>query len=208
MLTPVFITAAVEGITDEALLRRICDYAGAETASVYGRNGKQHLLNRISGYNNSARYRHWVALVDLNSDADCAVAILRNWLPTPATLMCFRIAVRKLEAWILSDAERIAHFLGVSPARIPVNPDLLVDPKATVVGLAQTSRRNEIRQDMVPRPGSGQRVGPAYASRIIEFVQNTGAGWRPEVAELNSDSLRRCVAAIRRLIAQPFPNSH
>ena len=122
--------------------------------------------------------------------------------------MCFRVAVRELEAWILSDSERVADFLGVSPGRVPANPDLLTDPKATMVGLAQASRRNDIRQDMVPRPGSGQRVGPAYASRIIEFVQDTGGGWRPDIAERNSDSLRRCVAAIRRLVTQPFPTAH
>lgn len=208
MLQPAFITAAVEGITDEAVLKRLCNYVGAQTARVYGKNGKQHILSRISGYNNSARYRHWAVLLDLDTDAACAAAILHAWLPTPSPLMCLRVAVRELEAWILSDAERVAQFLGVSQRRIPTNPDLLPDPKGTVVSLAQASRRSDIRDDMVPRPGSGQRVGPAYASRLIEFVQDIGTGWRPEVAEQNSDSLKRCVAAIRNLTAKPFPGAH
>ena len=42
---------------------------------------------------------------------------------------------------------------------------------------------------MVPRPGSGRLVGPAYASRLIEYAE---AHWRPEVAGQCTDSLRRC----------------
>lgn len=208
MLSSVFVTGAVEGITDEAVLRRICTYAGAKTGTVYGKSGKQHILTRISGYNNSARYRHWLVLLDLDMDADCAPAVLGSWLAAPAALMCLRIAVHELEAWILSDRERFAEFFSVSLVRVPLNPDLLPDPKAALVSLAQSSRKSDIRVDMVPRPGSGQAVGPAYASRVIEFVQDTNAGWRPEVAEQSSDSLRRCIAAIRHLAVQPFPSAH
>ncbi len=206
MSPPVFITAAVEGITDEAVLKRICQHVGVQTASVYGKTGKHSLLNRLTGYNNSARYRHWVILLDLDNDGNCAPDILPRWLPHPSPLMCLRVAVRKLEAWILSDAERIAQFLGISQAHIPPDPALLPNPKATLISLATRSRRSDIRDDLVPRPGSGQAVGPAYASRLIEFAYNRDSGWRPEVAETRSDSLRRCVAAIRHLVEVPFPN--
>jgi hypothetical protein len=36
-----------------------------------------------------------------------------------------------------------------------------------VVELARYSRRRDIREDMVPRPGSGRSVGAAYTSRLI-----------------------------------------
>jgi hypothetical protein len=68
------------------------------------------------------------------------------------------------------------------------------DPKRAMVEVAGHSRRREIRQDMVPRRGSGSSVGPAYTSRLIEFAQ---AHWRPETAARASDSLRRCLARLQ-----------
>jgi len=201
------LTAAVEGIVDEVALRRVCGYAGACIGIVYGRSGKSYVLSRLSGYNNSARFRHWVVLLDLDNDAVCAPAILQSWLPNPSQLMRLRVAVREVEAWIMADAERLASFLGVAVRDIPASPDGLTDPKLAVVTLARGSRRRAIRDDMVPKPGSGQSVGPAYASRMIEFLQDPDSGWRVDVASLNSESLRKCIAAIAGLASQGFPDA-
>jgi hypothetical protein len=35
---------------------------------------------------------------------------IADWLPQPAQLMCFRVAVRELESWLLADAEALAAF--------------------------------------------------------------------------------------------------
>ena len=51
---------------------------------------------------------------------------------------------------------------------------------------------------MVPRDGSGRSVGPAYASRMIEYVEGF---WRPEVAAHRADSLRRAIACVVRLVS-------
>jgi hypothetical protein len=118
--------------------------------------------------------------------------------------MSLRIAVRELEAWLLADPERISGYLGVSVAEIPTDPDSIPDPKHLIVELARKSRRRAIREDMVPIVGSGQPVGPAYTSRMIEFIQNAESGWRPDVAAHNSDSLQRCISAISRLVKEPF----
>jgi hypothetical protein len=56
--------------------------------------------------------------------------------------------------------------------------------------------RLDIREDMLPRRGSGRPIGPAYTSRMIEFVENN---WRPEVAARSSDSLRRCLVRLREI---------
>jgi hypothetical protein len=45
VLPSAFISAAVEGITDEALLRRICAYVGAQASAVYGKNGNTGNIN-------------------------------------------------------------------------------------------------------------------------------------------------------------------
>jgi hypothetical protein len=197
-IAPAYVNAAVEGIVDDAALRRIFNYVNVVPHAVYGRNGKQFLLSRMSGYNHSARFRKWVVLVDLDHAASCAPEILPSWLPLPAAYMCLRVAVREIESWLLADKQRIAQYLAVRTNLIPDNTDLIVDPKAQIVTLATQSRRSDIRQDMVARTGSGQKVGPAYASRMIEFIQN---GWRPEIAAENSDSLQRSIVAIRRLAA-------
>lgn len=204
MATPVVLTAAVEGITDEVLLRRICVFCGTNVGPVYGRCGKSYVVARIAGYNHSAQFRHWVILLDLDHDAPCAPDAVMRWLPVPSRLMCLRVAVRELEAWILADPERVSSYFSVPGREIPANPDSVPDPKDFMVELARKSRRKAVREDMVPIGGSGQQVGPAYTSRIVEFIQNTDSGWRPDVAATNSDSLRRCITAITQLSLTPF----
>ena len=204
MPDPVVVTTAVEGITDEAVLRRVCTFIGVPLGNVYGRYGKSYILAKLNGYNNSAQFRHWVVLLDLDNDGLCAPDVLARWLPTPSRLMRLRVAVREVEAWLLADPERLGKHLSVSAAEIPANPDDVIDPKRFMVELARRSRRRSIRQDMLPAVGSGQAVGPAYVSRMIEFIQDDKTGWRPEVAARKSDSLRRCISAISELSKQPF----
>ncbi len=168
-------------------------------AGIYGKNGKSFLRQKIQSYNQAAFYSPWIILVDLNHDAECAPALRTLWLPDPAPNMFFRIAVREVEAWLLGDQERIAAFLNVALSKIPENPEILDDPKQFMIELAANSRRREIREDMMPRPGSGRKIGPAYSSRLIEFATDRQSGWRPEVAARNSDSLNRCLRRLRSL---------
>ncbi len=193
------ISGAVEGSLDEAILRCLAEHAGASLARVYGKKGKAYLRQRLHGYNLAARFSPWIVLVDLDQDEQCAPPLRRSWLPYPASNMCLRVAVRKVEAWILADREGVARFLGVPVVEIPESPDRLSDPKQTLVDLARRSKRRQVRDDMAPRPGSGRSVGPAYSSRVTEFVQT---GWRPAVAERNSDSLYRCRKRLLELLEQ------
>ena len=190
------ISAAVEGIVDEAVVRRLIAHGGGTPGAVYGRQGKSLLRQRIAGYNNAAQRVPWIVLVDLDRDADCAPPLRNAWLPQPASHLCFRVAVREVEAWLLADAERLADFLGVPRSRVPAQPESLNDPKEILVNLARTSRRRDIREDLVPRPEGGRQVGPAYSSRLIEFVSGR---WRPEIAARRAESLRRAIACLTRL---------
>lgn len=182
MAVPVIVSAAVEGVTDEAVVRRLITHVGAQPGTVYGRQGKPHLRERIAGYNNAARHAPWIVLVDLDHDADCAPPLCAHRLSAPAQLLCFRVAVRAVEAWLLADAEALADFLSVPRKKIPDEPDRLPTPKEALVNLARASRRKVIREDMAPRPGSGRAVGPAYASRVIEFASSC---WQPDRAARN-----------------------
>lgn len=190
------ISAAVEGIVDEAVVRRLIAHAGGTPGAVYGRQGKSLLRQRIAGYNNAAQRVPWIVLVDLDRDADCAPPLRNAWLPELAPHLCFRVAVREVESWLLADAERLADFIGVSRSRVPAQPESLNDPKETLVNLARTSRRSDIREDLVPRPEGGRQVGPAYSSRLIEFVSDR---WRPRIAARRAESLRRAIACLTRL---------
>lgn len=191
------ISAAVEGALDEAVAQKLISHVGGDMGSVYGRNGKPVLRERIGGYNNAARYSPWLVLVDLDNDADCSPSLRDMWLPDPAPHLCFRIAVREVEAWLMADTETLAGYLSVSMNRIPRIPESLAQPKNEMVNLGRLSRRRTIREDMAPRQESGRRVGPAYASRLIEYVKNK---WRPEVAANHSDSLRRAIICLKRLV--------
>ena len=151
---PAAISSAVEGDLDHAVVRRLISHVGGEPGPVYGKAGKPFLRTRIGGYNNAARYGPWLVLVDLDNDADCAPLLRAVWLPQPASHMCFRVAVRAVEAWLIADAETLADFLGVSPGRVPADPESLPHPKGVMINLARRSRRRSIRQDMVPSDGS------------------------------------------------------
>jgi hypothetical protein len=198
--SPLSIWAAVEGTLDEAVVRRLIVHVGAEPGPIHGKNGKPHLLRQVKAYNEAARYKPWIVLVDLDDDEVCAPPFRANWLPCPAPQMCFRVAVREVEAWLLADRERLARFLSVSLGGVPPEPEAIADPKRVMVDLARRSRKREIREEMVPRPESGRPVGPAYSSHLMEFVADTTAGWRPDAAAESSESLRRCIHALHALV--------
>lgn len=195
----VTVSCAVEGSVDEAILRRIIEDSGGILGAVYGMRGKSLLRQRIQGYNNAARRAPWIVLADLDHDAECAPPFRDAWLERPAAKMCFRVAVREVEAWLLADRKSLARFLGVSSSIIPSSPESSENPKQELVNLARRSKRPAIQKDMVPRPRSGHSIGPAYSSRLIEFVRTR---WQPQVAESNSDSLRRCRIRISELIGK------
>ncbi len=197
---PVVVSGAVEGIVDEAVLRRLVQHVHGTLGAVYGKNGKAPLRQRLTGYNQAARFSPWVILVDLDHEANCAPPFRAAWLPNPAPHMCFRIAVREVEAWLMADWERLSTFLSVAASHMPREPEAEHDPKRTMVEIAKKSHRRDIREDMVPRPRSRRVVGPAYASRLIEFASHPARGWRPDIAAKRSDSLRRCLACLRKLM--------
>jgi hypothetical protein len=193
------VNVLVEGPTDEAVVRRILAHSGLPCGIVHGKQGKSYLLDRLPNYNQAAHFAPWLVVVDLDQDSNCAPPFVEERLPHPARGMCFRVAVRAVEAWLMADAERIAAFLDVPVNRIPHHPEAELDPKNTLVNLARRSRSVAIREDMVPRQASGNRVGGGYPGRLIEFVTTANNPWRPGVAAKRFDSLRRCLETVETL---------
>lgn len=198
MTSPVFVTIAVEGPTDSPVARRLLTHIGLDAGPIHEKNGKNGLDKRLTGYNNAAANAPWLVLRDLDHDAPCAGDLVNALLPNPSAQMCFRIAVRKMEAWLLADREQLARYLSVSIASVPSNPEQVEDPKLTIVNLARRSRRRAVREDIVPVRGTTATVGPGYLARITEFATDH---WRPDVAALSCSSLKRCLDSLGRWVS-------
>ncbi len=192
------IEAVVEGAPDAAAIRAIASHVGLPIATVYIRNKPQILLG-LSGFNQAARFWPWLVLIDLDSSAPCAPDFVATHLQTPSRHMRLRVAVRELEAWLMSDRRRMADFLGVPETRIPLEPETLADPKQALVNIARHSSRRLIVEGMVPRPDSSGDTGPLYWSLLVEFITQTPHQWRVGVAAQAAPSLSGCIAAARSL---------
>ncbi len=190
----VVISGAVEGVTDEAALRRIAECVGTNMGNVFITGGKRRLDKQLSGYDNAAKFSPWCVVRDLDMDGSCAAELVSRLLPHPAEHMRLRIAVRSIEAWMMADRERFARFLSVARSVVPRSPDDLDDLKETLVNLARKSKKRDVREGLVPGERSGRRVGVGYTSFVIEHVQTQ---WRPDVAASSSDSLRRCMESLK-----------
>ncbi len=165
--------------------------------------GKADLLKKLPGYNAASRHMHWLILLDLDQEAGgCPALYIRQCLDQErAGKFCLRIAVQALEAWLLADIEQLAAYLGVAAGNFPANPDAEPNPKHTLLEIVRRKcRKAALRSDLLPRPGSGAKVGPAYPGRIQEFVRQSP--WRPEAAAKRSDSLRRCLDALNNIKRQ------
>lgn len=190
------VNVLVEGPTDEPVAKKLLEHVGLEVGTIYGRKGKPHLLERVPIYNQAAHFTPWFVLVDLDMDAQCPSQAVLRWLSHPANGMRFRVAVRSVEARLMADRESVASFLAVSIAKIPQQPDLDLNPKQTLINIARTSRSKSIREDLVPRQGSGAKVGPLYLARLTDFTLHQ---WNPGEGEKHSGSLHRCIGALSTL---------
>lgn len=187
---------AVEGLLDEAVLRRLVDEAGGRTGRVIGRQGSTYLQEKAQGLLNQVPSWPWVILTDLDSAA-CAPELVGSWVEAHPKRRHLRVAVREVEAWLLGDWETLAGCLGTTAARLRESPESLTDPKRTLLELAASSNSAKIRRQMLPRPGSGSAVGPDY-NRILS--NHARVGWRPDRAAQHSSSLLRCRHFLAELV--------
>lgn len=190
---------AVEGPTDEPIARRLIATVGMNPLATLIAGGKRKLDPKLPGYNAAARHSDWLVLRDLDHDdaKGCVPQLVHDLLGgVPSVGMCFRIAVREAEAWLLADATSVAQFFGVSKAKVPREVEALSDAKQSLVNLCRSSRSRGIRNGIVPRQGSRRVVGESYHAIVSEFVEEA---WDPIQARLVSPSLDRALLALERL---------
>ncbi len=190
------ISVAVEGSTDEAIAKRLCADLGIGVRASYVKNGKSLLDRRLSGYNQAARHGPWFVMRDLNGDAACAPTLVADLVPRRSPNLILRIPVKASEAWLLADVEGLSRYLRVRGGQIPPDPEAIRRPKRALVSVAARSRDPAVKADMLPRPRTGREVGVGYTYRMIDFVFNH---WSPERASERSDSLARCMRALKAM---------
>jgi hypothetical protein len=196
-MSPIPIQLAAEDRLSEALLRRLLRSVNPDyhPGVCYGLSGNAYLRKRIAGFNAAAAGSPWLILTDLDQ-GDCAPALVNQWLPGGAhPNLIFRVAVREVESWVLADRQGFAAFSGLRIGTLPASPEQLADPKSDLLRLARSATKRNVRDDLVPRPGSTSRVGPNYNGRLAEFIATR---WSLARAEKNAPSLRSAADALRR----------
>ena len=183
----------VEGMVDEAVVRKLFSDLSL-TPAAFHTTSIPAFEARLRRFNRAARHFPWFALCDLDRD-ECAPTRRQRYLPDPAPGMCFRIAVRSVEAWFLADREGVARFLRVARGSVPLAPEDESDPKSSLIALARRSRSRAIREGLASAAGDRRRVGPEYALMVGEFARDH---WSPERAADRSPSLRRTIERCRR----------
>jgi hypothetical protein len=188
---------AAEGDLDLAVLRRIAEEAGLDVSEEFGRRGKNHLDRRIGGYNVAARFEPWIVLRDLDEDQPCAGALAAKLLAEPAAFMCFRIAVRAVESWLVADWKPFATEFGIRRRISALPADDMHDPKQTVLEALWASKDREIREAMVRiNTGGAHAIGPEYNVRLGAYAARS---WRPAIAANRSPSLRSARRRVEEL---------
>ena len=187
------ITAVVEGALDEAVIRRLISDAGGAVARIIIAGGRANLLGRISGYANAARFEPWIILCDLDQD-ECAPSLLNQYASAHPSTLCFRIAVRSVESWLLADPA-LARILDISDSLLPKQPDAESHPKQTLIQLARRSRTRTIREQVGGDPDLAD-PGTLYTKTLSEFVESD---WNPQRAAQRSPSLQRTLNAVQHL---------
>lgn len=185
----------VEGDVDLAVMRKLLAFADLPFSGGTVANGKQKLKKFASAWNKAARNGGpRLILCDLDAEP-CPSGLITQFVGQRNVNLCFRVAVREIEAWLLADAKGIARFFDISPSVVPPKPENLPKPKESMIDLARRSNILKFSESMAPRPGSGRSQGPAYSKYIIDFVTDY---WSPAHAidSKRAPSLNR---AFRRL---------
>lgn len=163
----------------------------------FRKNGFGYLRKRIRNFQQLARHSFVVVLTDLDN-ASCPMALITNWLGDKPAIpsFVFRVAVREVESWLLADHEAMHKLLGKN-AKLPPDPDALIDPKATLLRLAASATRR-VRAELLPETGAAASQGLGYNDLLGSLVRTD---WDPRRGAERSPSLARACKALNRLLS-------
>jgi len=190
-----------EDPVSQAVLLRILGSIGVDTSAwtIDTTYGAGAMRSRVPKYAEIARRYAVVLFTDLDT-APCPRGLIQTWMGSlvQPRLLHIRVAVREVESWVLADREGFAEFLDVSEDIVPRSPDGEIDPKTSLLLVAEKSRLRAIRKDMVVRRDGQPRPALSYNSTLTAFVGET---WNIERASVRSPSLARTCRRLRQELA-------
>jgi hypothetical protein len=188
-----YVQAVVEDVLQEAILHKLLNHYRPDISliGVSGKRGNNYIRQSIRGFNEASQFLPHIVLTDLDRIV-CAPQLISDWIDFEiSSQVLFRVAEKEIDAWILSDREEFAKFLGVPCNKIPVDTQELADPKQYIINLARRSRKKIIK-DIIPS-GLGTQ-GPGYNLLLQDFVINA---WNPDRASENNLSLQKAIIRLR-----------
>lgn len=186
----------VEDIVSEAVMNRLLAHVGYSGDTTYRvTHGNVQLKRSVPKYKGASRVVPHIVLTDLDR-YPCPPALIEDWEvgELPSTML-LRIAVREVEAWLLSDRRGIAAFLQTAVEKIPFNPEVENDPKQVLFSVVRKSRKKRLLEEIVPQ--SGAHIGPLYNEHMCNFARNY---WQIEAAMETSPSLLRSIWRISEFL--------
>ncbi len=194
------INLAVEDQLSGEVARKVLAFRPAtySVRTVYDKGGFGYLKKKATAFNNACKAVPFLLLTDLDAH-ECPPALIKAWLGKPRhPHFLFRVAVREVEAWLLGDPQGLTDFLGAKGLVNWGNPEELEDPKRTLLKLALTCPRRDLRDAIVfqDRRSGHLLPGPDYNGALGSFISNH---WRIRIAQTNCASLKRLFVALDRL---------
>lgn len=184
-------------MSEAIAVRLVSSTCGANRVGMLlGRKGNGYLINRMTSFRSMAQREPVLVITDLDR-SDCPATLIHSWSngeQSPENLL-LRVAVREAESWVLADRHGAADLLGISPHRIPLNPEDIGDPKQFLLNLARTARR-EVRSELIAQNRAIASQGLGYNRVLSEFVE---LHWDLESAVQRSVSLNRAVIRLEEL---------
>lgn len=198
MSETVYLNIVVEDVLSEVLLRKVIDSTGKDLKVLYcyRKGGSGYIRKNIERFNQAARVRPFLVLVDLDQ-IDCPPTLIGKWIGFRVNdNFLFRVAVREIESWIMADSVSFAGFISVPVEKVPRNIEELANPKEFLLNLAKSSNNREIRNDLLPPQGSASKYGPLYNDLLSTYIRNH---WQPYEAARKSPSLKKLINRLEAL---------
>ena len=199
-----------EGRSDDAVARRIIAAVNGIPGVSYRRplsgTGKQNLDRRLRGLNAGVRYGRPVLVIrDLDHDAPCPSALITRLLPDRHPRLLLRICVREAETWMMADYRAYSDYCGLAAGQIPVAPERLVDPKATILGWAESGMAPKLKRHVDESRRRGVPDWALLGEWHAEFAQKA---WNPPRAAASgrSPSLTRTLTRLKALVEDAGPS--
>lgn len=193
-----YICIATEDVISEAVALKLVDLTQGKliVSQKLRKNGFGYLKSKFSNFCTLAKNMPVFMITDLDN-CPCAPTLINQWkngVKTPPNFI-FRVAIREIESWLLADNIALSDFLKIPKNTIPLTPDNLPNPKATLLTLANKAPRN-LRNGLIARKGTLAIQGVEYNILLSNYVNEF---WNPIRASENSDSLLRAIKRIKEL---------